>query len=165
MSLNRCAEPGWLRIGRIDSPRRRSLWIRDTRGAQPAIELCAGREGDDAYVKITPENPQWRELQHLLSCAKFAAEFEDPDGLTLAREAGEDVSDSIELRITSMRVPASELVRSFAQHHAWRCTGCLEQLSLAHHDPRLGSGTAPKCDRCGTFMAPVNPDVVPERPA
>ena len=101
MSLNRCTEPGWLRIGRIDSPRRRSLWIRDTRGAEPAIELCAGREGDDAYVKITPDNPQWREIQHLLSCAKFAAEFEDPDGLTLAREAGEDVSDSIEVRVTT----------------------------------------------------------------
>lgn len=84
MSLNRCHEPGWRRIGRIDKPQRRSLWIRESRGG---IELCAGREGDDAYVRLTPDNPQWRELRDVLTRARFAAEFEDSDGLTLEREA------------------------------------------------------------------------------
>lgn len=84
MSANRCHEFGWRRIGRIDRPQRRSLWIRKH---GDSIELCAGREGDDAYVRITPENPQWRELEAVLSRARFAAEYEDSDGLTLEREA------------------------------------------------------------------------------
>lgn len=83
--VNRVAEPGWRRIGRIDAVGRRSLWIREH--SFGAIELCAGREGDDAYVRITPENPQWRELSEVLGAARFAAEFEDRDGLTLEREA------------------------------------------------------------------------------
>lgn len=89
MSLNRCIDPGWRRIGRIDSAGRRSLWIRETwnRDGPACIELCAGREGDDAYVRITPDNPQWRDLENVLTCARFAAEYEDGDGLTLDREA------------------------------------------------------------------------------
>ncbi|MGC2778798.1 MAG: hypothetical protein WA418_24530 [Bradyrhizobium sp.] len=81
--MNRCAEPGWQRIGRIDSTQRRSLWIRES---PDSLELCAGREGDDAYVRITPSNPQWREMEAVLSCARFAADYEDSDGLTLERE-------------------------------------------------------------------------------
>jgi hypothetical protein len=84
MSSMRCQEPGWRRIGRIDAPERRSLWIRESRDV---IELCAGREGDDAYVRITPDNPQWHDLSDVLSRARFAAEYEDDDGLTLEREA------------------------------------------------------------------------------
>jgi hypothetical protein len=83
MSLNRFTEPGWRRIGRIDAVGRRSMWIRETAGS---IELCAGREGDDAYVRITPENPQWTDLLDVLLCARFAAEWEDPEGLALERD-------------------------------------------------------------------------------
>lgn len=82
--VSRHLEPGWRRIGRIDGQRRRSLWIRET---SDALELCAGREGDDAYVRITPENPQWRDFSDVLAAARFAAEYEDDDGLTLEREA------------------------------------------------------------------------------
>jgi len=82
----RYLEPGWLRIGRIDKPLRRSLWIRESHRPE-VIELRAGREGDDAYVRITPDNPQWHELSGVLTCARFAAEYEDNDGLTLEREA------------------------------------------------------------------------------
>lgn len=93
MSANRYQDPGWRRIGRIDKPQRRSLWIRETYNT---IELCAGREGDDAYVKIAPDNPQWHDLRDVLSRARFAAEYEDNDGLTLEREAaarGEQAND------------------------------------------------------------------------
>lgn len=83
---NRHHEPGWRRIGRIDSDGRRSLWIRET---TDCIELCAGREGDDAYVRIDASNPQWRELEDVLSRARYAAENEDADGMTLEREAKE----------------------------------------------------------------------------
>lgn len=77
---NRYLEPGWQRIGRIDHTGRRSLWMREYGND---IELCAGREGDDAYIRIT--NEQWP-LMALLEIARFAAEFEDPDGMTLDRE-------------------------------------------------------------------------------
>jgi len=83
-TINRFLDPGWERIGRIDKAERRSLWIRES---PDVIELCAGREGDDAYVRITPENPQWRDLSSVLGCARFAAEYEDDDGRTLEREA------------------------------------------------------------------------------
>lgn len=101
MSSNRYQEPGWRRIGRIDSTGRRSLWIRETwTGDGPAcIELCAGREGDDAYVRLTPADPQWRDLENVFTRARFAAENEDRDGLTLDREAaarGEATDDSPE---------------------------------------------------------------------
>lgn len=48
----------WVRIGRICANGRRSLWARLKTHEEPthdrtdAIELCAGREGDDAYVRI-----------------------------------------------------------------------------------------------------------------
>lgn len=96
----RAYEPGWMRIGRIDSTGRRSLWIRETDGT---IELCAGREGDDAYVKITPENPQWIELEDVLRSARFAAEFEDADGLTLERESPSGGVTMIKARHNSIR--------------------------------------------------------------
>lgn len=80
----------WHRIGRIDSTGRRALWIRETYGpGSSVIELRAGRGGDDAYARLTPEDPQWGQLSQVLGCARFAAEYEDPDGLTLEREAVE----------------------------------------------------------------------------
>lgn len=68
---------GWLRVGRYDSPRRRALWIRfvelDDESIESqckAIEMCAGREGDDAFVRLTPGmriTPRvWFELQDVL---------------------------------------------------------------------------------------------------
>lgn len=84
------ASPGerWHRIGRINNTGQRSLWIRETYApGSPAIELRAGKGGADAYVRLTPDNPQWQELRQVLVRARFAAEYEDPDGLTLEREA------------------------------------------------------------------------------
>lgn len=70
VSFVRGDESGWTRIGRYDSARRRSLWCRlvgeDELGNVQAIELCSGREGDDAYVKLTPADPQWKALCDLL---------------------------------------------------------------------------------------------------
>lgn len=61
---------GWVRIGRYDPVRRRALWARITAkivGEHEhevlSVELCAGREGDDAYVKVTPDNPIFRDLE------------------------------------------------------------------------------------------------------
>ena len=39
-----------------------------------AIELCAGREGDDAYLKIDHSNPQFSGILDIVLTAVFAAE-------------------------------------------------------------------------------------------
>ena len=61
---NRCMEPGWLSIALHDPASRRGVWARLTRrdgsygdGFEAhhdvaVIELCAGREGDDAYARL-----------------------------------------------------------------------------------------------------------------
>lgn len=124
MSVNRYAEPGWHRIGRIDKPRRRSLWIRESPNC---IELCAGREGDDGYVRITPDNPQWRDLENVLSRARFAAEHEDRDGLTLERE--DDARCNAELYLDACALGYAAVVQAgdrrlvtAAQFDDWACT-------------------------------------------
>lgn len=62
---------GWRRIGRYDSAKRRALWVRVTVARTDnviddanvrRIELCAGREGDDAYVRIESGAPGWSDL-------------------------------------------------------------------------------------------------------
>ncbi len=75
-ALMRAAQPGWVRIGLYDKPERRALWCRivgDDDDAPEAIELCAGREGDDAFVRLTPENPQWEDLCNVFLRAEAAA--------------------------------------------------------------------------------------------
>jgi hypothetical protein len=70
VSFVRGEESGWTRIGRYDSAERRSLWCRiigeNERGDVVAIELCSGREGDDAFVRLDATNPQWRDLCDVL---------------------------------------------------------------------------------------------------
>jgi hypothetical protein len=43
----RCTEPGWIKICCPDG--RRGLWMRVS---DASIELCAGREGDDALLLL-----------------------------------------------------------------------------------------------------------------
>jgi len=75
----------WCRIGPDE---RRSLWSRVNPKPEAvesgmfiagvdtveSIELCAGREGDDAYVRIDASNPQFRELLNIVTCAEYAVE-------------------------------------------------------------------------------------------
>lgn len=78
---------------RIGPAGRRSLWLRfnyepsvsgdDAWIATPetveSIELRAGREGDDASIKIGRDNPQFAELLGVMCVAVTAAEFaEEP---------------------------------------------------------------------------------------
>ncbi len=74
---------GWQRIGQVCSAGRRSLWMRleynktqtglyDGPSEVAAIELCAGREGDDDYLKITKDNPQFEGLLGMFCSARFA---------------------------------------------------------------------------------------------
>ena len=72
---------GWVRIGRKDRSGRRSLWLRvnDADRENPfmdefrgPIELCAGREGDDAYVYIDEGNPLHSQIHDVLTTALYA---------------------------------------------------------------------------------------------
>lgn len=75
-----CRGDGWTRIGAWDGSRTRSVWVRltfmgptqlwpspdselvaEVQGPCVSIELCAGREGSDDYVKILPTDvsPAW----------------------------------------------------------------------------------------------------------
>ena len=77
---------GWIRVGRFDSARRRALWVRFVEAPfvcpYPAefyglsapiayIEVCAGREGDDAYSKVTCDDPTF---SGILCCFLSAAD-------------------------------------------------------------------------------------------
>lgn len=75
----RYIQPGWVRIGRYDAPQRRSTWARldvpegppDPRTADEdvatAVELCSGREGDDAYVRVERGDPAFFGLLDVVS--------------------------------------------------------------------------------------------------
>ena len=69
--MMRCNEPGYVRIGILCTAGRRSLWVRWCEGG--AVELCAGREGDDAYVRIAADDPLHGGLRDVLAAAEFAA--------------------------------------------------------------------------------------------
>lgn len=46
--MMRCNEPGYDEVCKPDG--RRGLWMRYTKNS---VDLCAGREGDDDYIKLT----------------------------------------------------------------------------------------------------------------
>lgn len=71
------AKEGFHRIGRIDDVGRRSLWLREE---VHAFELRAGREGDDAHVRVSHEHPLFSELYTVMNAARFASEYESPNG-------------------------------------------------------------------------------------
>lgn len=58
----RCNGPGWIELACPDG--RRGLWARVT---DKGIELCAGREGDDAYVSLP-----WETIDDLASVLGYA---------------------------------------------------------------------------------------------
>jgi hypothetical protein len=41
-------------------------------GRTAKFELCAGREGDDAYVSVDTTNPQFEQLLDVMLTAQFA---------------------------------------------------------------------------------------------
>lgn len=66
----RCCEPGLVRIGRYCPSERRAMWIRST---GDTIELCAGREGDDAYVSFKKGQPlPTNEVAKLIDMLEYA---------------------------------------------------------------------------------------------
>ena len=75
--IRRC-EPGWLQLLPFDEAGRRSLWIRVS---SDKVELCAGREGDDAYVvlPLTGAHLSLSDLQELHNLATAAIYSQEID--------------------------------------------------------------------------------------
>lgn len=79
-----CPVCHWQKIGVTCSAGRRSMWLKvnridedsgiDSPENTESIEICAGREGDDAYVKIDRTNPQFSDFFELFTTARFASE-------------------------------------------------------------------------------------------
>jgi hypothetical protein len=93
------AAAGFHRIGRIDAVGRRSLWLREEKDA---IELRAGREGSDAAVRIAKAHPLYNDLVSVFAAARFAAEWEDPQGHALDPSFA---LDQCEASINRVRLP------------------------------------------------------------
>lgn len=73
----------WDRIGPVPCSGYRSTWFRVTfedGGIAPAtrhataFEVCSGRGGEDTYVRVALDNPQFNELLDLLYCAEWSAQ-------------------------------------------------------------------------------------------
>ncbi len=94
-------EPGWEEIGLFDHAGRRGLWLRrqppmpenTLRVDAPIveqIEVCAGREGDDDYVKLTVGDTltthQLAALEGVFTTVQWALELDDVRGQLLALE-------------------------------------------------------------------------------
>lgn len=87
----------WTRIGRYDRARRRSTWARIEypEGPPPeygwvaedgvAAEMCSGREGDDAYVRVGRGDPAFAGLLDVISYAIGNVDEEPDEDETLAR--------------------------------------------------------------------------------
>jgi hypothetical protein len=67
--MMRCTEPGWEQVGELDASGRRGLWMRAGDGF---VEFCAGRDGDDAYVKVTADSATSRDLLEVIETARYA---------------------------------------------------------------------------------------------
>jgi len=66
---------GWLRIGKYCSADRRSLWARKVvnRHGVHAVELAAGREGRDAFVRVVEGDRLYAAVLQVVETAVFAA--------------------------------------------------------------------------------------------
>ncbi len=93
---------GFDRIGRIDRVGRRSLWLKvefDPGGEEGRIDtidalvLRSGREGDDAEVRISRDNPQFRGIAAVLLRARDAADGAAPESFALSQIAKTDQGD------------------------------------------------------------------------
>ncbi len=81
------AVAGYHRVGRIDAAETCSLWLLEE---DDAIELRAGRRGEDARVRVTTEYPLYLEIRDVLAWARSAATWEDPRGDGLADSFSRD---------------------------------------------------------------------------
>lgn len=140
--MSRLNEPGWTRIGRMDDADRRALWLRESPGV---VELCAGREGADAYVKITDEHAQFRDIEDVLSRARFAVEYApehdrtieeaiarvcDGAGVADANNDGVRLGIIERIRLLDDKIQTIEMVRDIAGAERTRAHDVLDSMSV-----------------------------------
>lgn len=92
----------WTRIGRYDKSRRRSTWARIEYKLGPyiygfpesqdavAIEMCSGREGDDAHVRVERGDPAFDALLNVIEYAIGNVD-EEPDADESEQDVGEEM--------------------------------------------------------------------------
>lgn len=76
-------DKSWIRIGRYDKTRRRSTWARiicseDNPEDKIAVEICSGREGDDAFACVEKDDPAFPTLLSVIEYSIFNVD-EEPD--------------------------------------------------------------------------------------
>ena len=57
-----------------------------------------------------------------------------------------------------VRLRAEDLVADTRPWRHFQCSGCYAKLTLKRDDPRVGSGMAPRCERCGSKVMCVIED-------
>lgn len=119
-----CCEPAdtWTRIGRLDSAGRRSTWARVERIEGPprdssffeeheiiAVELCGGREGDDAYVRVERGDPSFVAMLNLVMYAIDNIDWDEECAERAARSAHEKQTADQEARFARGELGVEEL--------------------------------------------------------
>ncbi len=78
---NRAMQPGWQRLAKPDP--RRGMWAYglDPPTQLQVLELCAGREGDDAYVRLEVgqvlDHKTMADLADVLDFLRYASDMAD----------------------------------------------------------------------------------------
>ena len=69
-------ESGWERVTPFDSAKRRALWMREEKQGDDlvALEMCAGREGDDAYARL--EGDAAKAVRDVLETVQFGYDWD-----------------------------------------------------------------------------------------
>lgn len=77
MGLNRAFDPGWEQVADNDPAGRRGIWMRRT---GDTLEVCSGREGDDAYFLVEPgmvtTSETVEKLYEALAYGRWMVEYE-----------------------------------------------------------------------------------------
>lgn len=72
--MERSRQSGWVLAVRDDPSGRRGFWYRETvEDGRHVLELCAGREGDDVYVRLVEgESITVEQLREIICAAEHA---------------------------------------------------------------------------------------------
>ena len=106
--MNRCDQPGWEPVVIPDG--RRGLWVR----LVESLELCAGREGDDDYLRLDIGQVFTRQDLHTLY------ELMETVQMSVELQACEDHCASCPRTKYLQTLTYLERVRQWAEHRLWK---------------------------------------------
>lgn len=107
MSSNRAYEGGWTLVAMNDPAGRRGIWYK---WADDTLEVCAGRGGDDDYVRVAAGDTVTPRLLHCLVgvmqtgawAVQLAADQKDPAGVAVYRQTSAEVLESVARDLAEM---------------------------------------------------------------